>query len=285
MIITSMPRAAILLACLTALLAAPAVAGAGASCPGVVHRPLVRERGPVAKAVKAGEPLRRALPREPGPQPDDRLDEDQVGAIEGFKVRSDPFKVWRWLPTTKAKGRPGLDIGRAGGLSVTRNGKTTSVPVAGAVRWSKPTGKKGRGASARLSGPGPGDHRRELRGQGRRPRLPRHRAAVCGVRDHRGLRDPRSRERERGLRQTVPERAAPGAARREQGGCRGGGVHVRRAAQAGARVRRSPHGHDLQGAGALRGGRGGKRLRSLAAPGASARVVVRAKVERARTRT
>ena len=71
---------------------------------------------------------------------------DQVGAIKGFKVRSDPFKVWRWLPRTKAKGRPGLDIGRAGRPE--RDGaqrEDPSVPVAGAVRWSQPTGKSGAG--------------------------------------------------------------------------------------------------------------------------------------------
>ena len=65
--------------------------------------------------------------------------EDEVSAIRGFKVRSDPFRVWSWLPRTKAKGRPGLDLARAGSLSV--NGRT--IPVAGAVRWSKPTTKKG----------------------------------------------------------------------------------------------------------------------------------------------
>jgi hypothetical protein len=76
--------------------------------------------------------------------------EDEVRAIRGFRVRSDPFRVWRWLPRTKARGRPGLDLGRAGGLSVTRpGGSPERVPVAGAVRWSKPTGRNG-GQSGQL---------------------------------------------------------------------------------------------------------------------------------------
>ena len=64
---------------------------------------------------------------------------DELRAIDGFKVRSDPFKVWTWLPRAKAKGRPGLALERAGALRV--SGRT--VPVAGAVRWSKPTEKNG----------------------------------------------------------------------------------------------------------------------------------------------
>ncbi|MBN1528297.1 MAG: hypothetical protein JW895_04515 [Thermoleophilaceae bacterium] len=62
-----------------------------------------------------------------------------------FRLRSDPFRVWRWLPRTHARGGPGLDIARAGGLSLVRpGGKAGSVPVAGAVHWSKPGTRKGR---------------------------------------------------------------------------------------------------------------------------------------------
>ena len=68
---------------------------------------------------------------------------DEVGAIDGFKIRSDRYRLWRWLPRTRAKGRPGLDLARAGGLTVTSEGETKKVTVASAVRWSKPTGKRG----------------------------------------------------------------------------------------------------------------------------------------------
>ena len=42
---------------------------------------------------------------------------DELRAIEGFKVRSDPFKVWTWLPRAKAKSRPGSTLERAGALT------------------------------------------------------------------------------------------------------------------------------------------------------------------------
>ena len=72
--------------------------------------------------------------------------EDEIRSIDDdFKIRSGPFKIWRWLPRTEAKGRPGLDLGRAGGLKVTSpDGSVTRLPDAGAVRFSAPTGKAGR---------------------------------------------------------------------------------------------------------------------------------------------
>ncbi len=80
--------------------------------------------------------------------------EDELRAIDGVRVRSDRFRVWRWLPRSKAKDRPGLDLGRAGGLSVTgTDGRTLQVPVAGAVRWSQPTGRSGRSAPLVYLGP------------------------------------------------------------------------------------------------------------------------------------
>ena len=152
MIITSMSRsrtrfnrrgAATLLACLTALLATPAVAHAGASCPSVVNGHALAGVAELERLVKQenrfGERYlaSRAHNRTIG------WIKDEIGAIDGFKVRSDRYRLWRWLPRTKAKGRPGLDLARAGGLTVTSNGSTKKIPVAGAVRWSKPTGKQG----------------------------------------------------------------------------------------------------------------------------------------------
>jgi hypothetical protein len=76
-----------------------------------------------------------------------RVDDD-------FRLRSDPFKVWRWLPRTQARTRPGLDLARAAELRVSRPGrKARTVPVAGAVRWSQPTGKRGRGGALVDLGP------------------------------------------------------------------------------------------------------------------------------------
>ena len=71
---------------------------------------------------------------------------DQARGIDGMRVKSHPYRAYNWLPRTHVKGGPGLDIGRAGGISVTRpGGSTVNVPDAGAVHWSKPTGKAGRG--------------------------------------------------------------------------------------------------------------------------------------------
>ena len=75
--------------------------------------------------------------------------EDKARGI-GLNVHSEPFRPYAWLPRTHFKHRPGLDIGAAGGLSVTKpGGQTINVADAGAVHWSKPTSKKG-GAKGQL---------------------------------------------------------------------------------------------------------------------------------------
>jgi hypothetical protein len=152
-------RAAALFTCLAALLTAPAVGAsaarsigdtqsgprvtAGASCPSVVNgrsfasaaqlRRLVRQENMFGERYLASRAHNRTI----------GWIKDEVGAIDGFRVRPDRYRLWRWLPRTKAKGRPGLDLARAGGLTVTSKGAVKKVPVAGAVRWSKPTGKRG----------------------------------------------------------------------------------------------------------------------------------------------
>jgi hypothetical protein len=70
---------------------------------------------------------------------------DEIRSIdEDFKVRTGPYEIWSWLPRTKATDGPGLDLSRAGGLSVIgADGSETELPVAGAVRFSQPTGKTG----------------------------------------------------------------------------------------------------------------------------------------------
>ena len=68
----------------------------------------------------------------------------------GLRVHSEPFRPYAWLPRTHFKHRPGLDIGAAGGLSVTKpDGSRVNVPDAGAVHWSKPTSRTG-GANGKL---------------------------------------------------------------------------------------------------------------------------------------
>jgi hypothetical protein len=72
--------------------------------------------------------------------------EDEVRRIDdGFEVESDEYSLYTWLPRTRAKDAPGLDIARAGGLRVRQDGSTEDVAVAGAVHWSKPTSQKGTG--------------------------------------------------------------------------------------------------------------------------------------------
>ena len=152
-------RRAATLACLAALLAVPAAGAsaagstaeapsgpavmAGASCPSIVNghsfarvaqlRRLVKQENRFGERYLASRAHNRTI----------GWIKDEVGAIDGFRVRADRYRLWRWLPRTKAEGRPGLDLARAVGLTVTSNGATKKMPVAGAVRWSKPTGKRG----------------------------------------------------------------------------------------------------------------------------------------------
>ncbi len=154
-------RAATLFACLAALLAVPVVGAsaagsagdsssgrpvvAGASCPNVVN----------AAGFTSKAQLRRMTakfnsfgPRVLGSSAHNKaiawLEEKARGI--GLSVHSQPFKPYGWFPRTRFKRGPGLDIGAAGGLSVTRpGGSRVNVPDAGAVHWSKPTAKSGEG--------------------------------------------------------------------------------------------------------------------------------------------
>jgi hypothetical protein len=70
--------------------------------------------------------------------------QDELGDIDGFKVRTDAYELYRWQPLTKMKNGKGLDIAAAGAITVTRpDGSTADVPDAGAVRFSKPTSATG----------------------------------------------------------------------------------------------------------------------------------------------
>jgi hypothetical protein len=57
----------------------------------------------------------------------------------GLEVSSRSFRPMGWFARTRFKRGPGLDIGAAGGISVAGR----DVPDAGAVHWSRPTSKRG----------------------------------------------------------------------------------------------------------------------------------------------
>ena len=66
--------------------------------------------------------------------------------IKGLRVRSDPYWVRSWQPTTPARKGPGMDLGRAGELRLPKpGGSTTRIPVAGAVPYARPTNNRGSG--------------------------------------------------------------------------------------------------------------------------------------------
>ncbi|MCB0861903.1 MAG: hypothetical protein KDB66_01675 [Solirubrobacterales bacterium] len=74
--------------------------------------------------------------------------ESQARAI-GFRISSGRFRPYTWLPTTRFRNRPGLDIGAAGELTVRKaTGDAISIPDAGAVHWSRPAA--GKGSSGKL---------------------------------------------------------------------------------------------------------------------------------------
>ena len=211
--------------------------------------------------------------------------EDQVRAIDGFEVRTDPFRVWRWLPRTSARGRPGLDLARAGGLSVTRaGGSSQPVPVAGAVRFSRPTGPRGR--SAPLVNLGADEEITAQNAAGKvvirafpATSLPYAALQGIGIYVTPDLADATGNyERPflNKLHQELLAASAAGAA---------GVVFTFDVPRSQVRGYGDPHtGTIFKVPAVFVGGAEARRLRSLAAQGASARVVVRAKVDRGTTR-
>ena len=125
---------------------AVAPAASAAVCPGAVDDADFASKAQLRKLVKQENSFgQRFL----GSHAHDRTIDwikDEIRSIDGdFKLRTGPYKIWSWLPRTKATDRPGLDLARAGGLSVIgADGTETKLPDAGAVRFSQPTGKTGR---------------------------------------------------------------------------------------------------------------------------------------------
>ena len=244
-----------------------------------------RQQGPAAQADREVQQLRSAHPGQPGPQQGDRL-----AGGEGPRDRAQrplgAFRPYTWLPRTHFKRGPGLDIGAAGGLSVTKpGGSTLNVPDAGAVHWSKPTSKSGGAGPARLPAGGSGDHRRELGGQGGHSRLPDRFASLrrCGPAP-RALLDARPRGLHR-LQPALPRHDAMSDL--IDAGQAGAAGVIYTFDLPGKQVRGyyDPHVGTLYRVPAVFVGRAqAERLKALAAQGSSARVTVRAKVARKKTR-
>ena len=263
--------------------AGASAAGGGASCPSTVNgrsfasaaqlQKLVRQENSFGERYLASRAHNRTI----------GWIKDEVGAVDGFRVRSDRYRLWRWLPLTKAKGRPGLDLARAGGLSVTSKGAARKVPVAGALRWSEPTGKRGqRGQLVHL---GPEDEITPQNSAGKvvirefpGTSLPYAALQAIGVYitpDLAGATGDYARPFIHSLQAELLAASAAGAA---------GVIFTFDLPRKQVRGYGDPHEGTIYKVPALFvGGAEGRQLRSLAAQGATARVVVRAKVGRAQT--
>lgn len=208
---------------------------------------------------------------------------DEVGAIDGFKIRSDRYRLWRWLPRTKAKGRPGLDLARAGGLTATSGGATRRVPAAGAVRWSKPTRERGQRGHLVQLGPDEEITAQNSAGKVVLREFPATSLPYAGLQaiglyvtpDLAGTTGNYERPFLHTLQAELLAASAAGAA---------GVIFTFDVPRKQVRGYGDPHEGTIYRVPAVFvGGAESRRLRSLAAQGASARVVVRATVERAKT--
>ena len=150
-------------------------AASAAVCPGAVDEADFASKAELRELVKQENSFGHRFLGSPAH--DQTIDwiKDEVRSIDDdFEVRTGPYKIWSWLPRTKATDRPGLDLARAGGLSVIgADGTETELADAGAVRFSQPTGKTGRTGELVYLPPDQEITGGELRGQGDRPRLPR----------------------------------------------------------------------------------------------------------------
>jgi hypothetical protein len=130
-----------------ALIASAAQSAAAATCPTTVGNraftSAAQLRATMGKVVGFGQ-LRNAGSRSHNQE----LDwlQSRLQRIRGMRVRSDPYFVRGWQPTTPVKNGPGRDLARAGELRVLNaGGSSPKVPVAGAVPYSKPTNNRGSG--------------------------------------------------------------------------------------------------------------------------------------------
>jgi hypothetical protein len=146
-------RATLVIACLTAPLAVPEVGAAATSCPGVVNPSQFTSK---ARLHELTAKFNSFGPRILGSAAHNKAIAwlEKQARAEGLRVHSNRFKPYGWFPRTPFKRGPGLDIGAAGGLSVTRPlGSKLRVSDAGAVHWSRPTSKNGQGGPLVYLGP------------------------------------------------------------------------------------------------------------------------------------
>jgi hypothetical protein len=127
-----------------ALYALPtAGAASAASCPSSVPNRAFADakqlHATMAKVTSFGQ-LRNAGSRSHNQEL--RWLQGKLKGIRGMSVRSDPYWVRGWQPTTPSKHGPGMDLGRAGELRLTGAG-SNAIPVAGAVPYAKPTNDRG----------------------------------------------------------------------------------------------------------------------------------------------
>ena len=121
-------------------------AASAAVCPGTVDEADLASKAQLRKLVTQENSFGQRFLGSPAHDRAIGWIKDEIRSIgDDFKLRTEPYKIWSWLPRTKAKDRPGLDLARAGGLSViAADGTETKLSDAGAVRFSQPTGKTGR---------------------------------------------------------------------------------------------------------------------------------------------
>ena len=133
-------------AALVLVLSAAPAAGA-ATCPTTVNDRAfagkAQLRATMAKVTSFGQ-LRNAGSRSHNQEL--RWLDGRLKRIKGLRVRSDPYWVRSWQPTTHARKGPGMDLARAGELTLPKpGGSTTRIPVAGAVPYARPTNNRGSG--------------------------------------------------------------------------------------------------------------------------------------------
>lgn len=130
----------------TVLFLCAAEAASGATCPTSVgdraFASASQLRGTMGKIVGFGQ-LRNAGSRSLNQE--QRWLESRLEGIRGMRVRSDPYYVRGWQPTTKAKKGEGRDLARAGELRLLGPGAAKRIGVAGAVPYSRPTNDRGSG--------------------------------------------------------------------------------------------------------------------------------------------
>ncbi len=287
-------RAAVVAIALAALLlaglATPAGA-AGAGCPSSIDTGRFTSATELRSMMRTitGFGLRTTASRAHGRAI--RFLERQVRAIPGMRVRSDAYRIKRWQPGSRpgSARRSASALERAGGLVASAAGRARRVPVAGAVPYSRPTGARGRGGELIRVAPG-----EELTAAAVRGRVvlvdfpvpaPTPYAALLGIARHftPDLEAVRGGDYDRGGGADTPLHELLVAAGRAEAAAVVVAFDFPRRQMRGYF---EPHkGTHYRVPAVFVGADERERLERLAAEGGHARLTVRARVDRARTRT